>query len=277
MSVFKGLICCTRRPGQQDSLPVAPSGFSWDTHYSLDNGFETKASSEIQKSKDAQGESAWEEDSTGLDAGHEDDECSSEDDCSSSASSYASHLHDDIASVLSSRNSSFDIARAEKEADEEADKENEVPDKDQLLQDMLSVARKVKGPFQKCPKSDLGFFKSTQERYVAAIPKEREAVPSGDRLKHEIACWEAGTLACWESCADYVAQETPICSIPLLQIAEVHATEDMQDGHGAVIKHMQGEEMSELVLFFPNKIFAVKWVYSLSDLLSKLCRLRRLV
>mmetsp|Transcript_90013 Transcript_90013/g.155937 ORF Transcript_90013/g.155937 Transcript_90013/m.155937 type:complete len:324 (-) Transcript_90013:8-979(-) len=316
-SSSKAFFCCGRNRAPQSSLPGAPQsslpsagrwtwddhfsvdGFSWDDHYLSDvvrGGKNSRESSRsVRDGKNSRESSRSSRLSSPLTRRHDwhmsprshdwhasprrssfDSPLSSasvrssNESHSSSGASFVNQLHDGITSAIGSAVTSFDSK----------DTDKEVTDKNQLLQDMLFAARKLEGPVQKYPKSGRGLFKSTQERYLAAIPKERTPSESDchpshtadERLKHELDCWKDGTLSYWESCADYMAKEIPKGSVPLLQIVEVHYAEDVQGGCGVVVKHMQGGETNELVLLFPNKMLAVKWINTLWDLLSKLRR-----
>lgn len=284
-SSSKAFFCCGRNRAAPSSLPRAGrwtwddhfsvDGFSWDDHYLSDNVRDGQSLDNVRDGQSSCGSSrpdwTWSPRRSPFDSPRSAASFrSSNDSQSSSGASFVNQLHDGITSAVGSAVTSFDSK----------DTDKEVTDKNQLLQDMKFAARKLEGPVQKYPKSGRGLFKSTQERYLAAIPKESEPSESDchpsqtadEVLNHELDCWKDGALSYWESCADYMAKEIPKGSVPFLQIAEVHYAEDMQGGCGVVVKHIQGSETCDLELLFPNKMLAVQWINTLWDLLSKLRR-----
>lgn len=251
----KGLLCWTqpRHLATQNSS-LESGAFAWEEHFLEDASSETQVEGETSKF-------IWEDHGTGA--------CDeTENPSDSSRKSIEGNSSSDVSCVSPARDghSSSDMESL-LEGDE---LDEDLAENIQLLHELLSAAKNLRGPIQKNPKPGNRYCKIPQESYIAVVPKEVVPVPSGSSLTHELACWEAGMLSLWDTYADYLSQEAPKASISLSQVVEVDNAEDRHGQSGVVVKHMQGEEMCEFVFSLQSKMCADKWISTLCDFLSKL-------
>lgn len=141
-----------------------------------------------------------------------------------------------------------------------------------LLQELETLANKMKGPMQKFPKKGKKMFSlggGPQERYFV-VQQDDTPAEAGMPRATEFQRWRSGTLGYWESQSAFKGNDAPKGRVELMQITKVQHQPLEERGRGIVIKHRDGTAKVELVLLASSEAAAKEWSYQLWDFIAKL-------